>query len=167
MGRDRVFPRFLGDVNSKYHTPYNATIVFGLLNLVFLWGATLIGSLGNALDDIASTLGLMAAIFYLLTASAAVWYYRRVIRSSTANLILGGFLPGLGAAFMLFVIIYSLASDSLNGIEIGFGFGFGFAIVGLIISFIVARTGHAPYYTDPRSSLGDHIEEELAEPEAS
>ena len=165
MGRDRVFPRFLGSVNEKYHTPYNATIVFGLLNLVFLWGATLIGPLGNALDDIASTLGLMAAIFYLLTASAAVWYYRRVIRSSTANLILGGFLPLLGAAFMLFVIIYSLASDSLNGIEIGFGFGF--ALVGLIISFIVARTGHAPYYTDPRSSHGDHIEEELAEPEAS
>jgi hypothetical protein len=135
--------------------------VFGLLNLVFLWSATLIGPLGTALGDIASTLGLMAAIFYLLTASAAVWYYRRVIRSSTSNLILGGFLPLLGAAFMAFVIIYSLASDSLNGVEIGFGF----AVVGLIISFIVARTGHAPFYTDPTTSHGDHVEE-LVAPEA-
>ncbi len=163
MGRDKVFPRFLGQVNTRYHTPLNATILFGLLNLVFLWGATLIGSIGTALDDIASTLGLMAAIFYLLTASAAVWYYRRVIRSSTANLILGGFLPSLGAAFMLFVIIYSLASGDLDGVEIAFGFGF--ALVGLIISFIVARTGYAPFYTDPRSSHGPHIEEELAAPE--
>lgn len=31
--------------------------------------------------------------------------------------------------------------------------------------FIVARTGHAPFYTDPRSSHGPHIEEELAAPE--
>jgi amino acid transporter len=159
-----VFPGALGRVNARYHTPYTATIVFGLLNLVFLWGATLIGPLGTALDDIASTLGLMAAIFYLLTASAAVWYYRRRIRSSAANLFLGGFLPTLGAAFMLFVIIYSLASGDLDGIEIGFGFGF--AVVGLIISFIVARTKHPRFYTDPRSSHGDKIEEELAEPEA-
>jgi amino acid transporter len=89
-----VFPGFLGQVKEKYHTPYNATIVFGLLNLVFLWGAN------------------------LLTASAAVWYYRRVIRSSTSN------------------------------------------------SFIVARTGHAPFYTGPTTSHGDHIEEELAATEA-
>jgi amino acid transporter len=162
MGRDKVFPRFLGKVDSKHRTPLNATILFGLLNVVFLWAATLIGPLGTALDDIASTLGLMAAIFYLLTASAAVWYYRRVITSSASNLILGGFLPLLGAAFMAFVIIYSLATDSLNGIEIAFGFGF--ALVGLIISFIVARTGHAPFYTDPTTSHGDRIEEELAGP---
>jgi hypothetical protein len=51
--------------------------------VLFLWGSTLIGSIGQALDDIVSTLGLMAAI----------------------NLILGGILPGLGAAFMAFVII--------------------------------------------------------------
>jgi hypothetical protein len=76
------------------------------------------------------------------------------------------------------VIVLSLASSgptqsiavtlaallaTVGGVEIGFGFGF--ALVGLIISFIVARTGHAPFYTDPRSSHGDHIEEELAAPE--
>jgi hypothetical protein len=97
MGRDRVFPRWLSVVNEKHQTPWNATILFGLLNLVFLWGSTLIGSIGQALGDIASTLGLMAAIFYLLTAGTAVWYYRRVITASAANLILGGILPGLGA----------------------------------------------------------------------
>ncbi len=45
------------------------------------------------------------------------------------------------------------------------GFGFGFAVLGLIISFIVARTRHPRFYTDPRTSHGDHIEEELAAPE--
>jgi amino acid transporter len=162
MGRDRVFPRWLGVVNEKHQTPWNATILFGLLNVVFLWGSTLIGSIGEALGDIASTLGLMAAIFYLLTAGTAVWYYRRTITASAANLILGGILPGLGAAFMAFVIIYSLATDSLNGVEIAFGFGF--AVLGLILSFVSQRVGTSPFYSDPTVSHGDTIEEDLAGP---
>jgi amino acid transporter len=162
MGRDRVFPGWLGTVSEKHRTPWNATVLFGLLNVVFLWGSTLIGSIGQALDDIASTLGLMAAIFYMLTAGTAVWYYRRTIRQSPGNLILGGILPGLGAAFMAFVIIYSLATDSLNAVEIIFGFGF--AVLGLILSVISQRVGKSAFYTDPTTSHGDTIEAELADP---
>jgi amino acid transporter len=160
MGRDRVFPRWFGAVSEKHRTPWNATILLGLLNVVFLWASTLIGSIGQALDDIVSTLGLMAAIFYLLTAATAVWYYRRSIRSSTGNFVLGGILPGLGAAFMAFVIIYSLATDSLNGVEIAFGFGL--AVFGLVLSVIAQRVGKSSFYTEPTSSHGDTVEAELA-----
>jgi amino acid transporter len=162
MGRDRVLPRWLGRVNEKHRTPWNATIVFGLLNVVFLWASTLIGPIGQALGDIVSTLGLMAAIFYLLTAGTAVWYYRRTITSSPSNLVLGGVLPALGAAFMAFVIIYSLASGSLNGVEIAFGFGL--ALVGLVVSFVIERAAKPkpPFYSDPTASHGNRIEEDLA-----
>ena len=85
MGRDRVFPRWFGAVSEQYRTPWNATILLGLLNVVFLWGSTLIGSIGQALGDIVSTLGLMAAIFYMLTAGTAVWYYRRTLMQNTGN----------------------------------------------------------------------------------
>jgi hypothetical protein len=127
---------------------------------VFLWGTTLIGSIGKALADIVSTLGLIAAIFYLLTASAAVWFYRRTIMSSASNFFLGGFLPGLGAAFMLFVIIYTLQQGSLNGVQLGFGFGL--AAVGLVLSFVSQYVGKSPFYSDPTTSAGDLVEEELA-----
>jgi amino acid transporter len=163
MGRDRVFPRWFGVVSEKHRTPWNATILLGLLNVVFLWASTLIGPIGQALDDIVSTLGLMAAIFYLLTAATAVWYYRRVVLASTSSFLLGGVLPGLGAAFMAFVIIYSLATGSLNGVEIVFGFGL--ALIGLILSFVAQRTGKSSFYTDPTTSHGDLVEEELAGPE--
>ena len=160
MGRDRVFPRWFGAVSEKHRTPWNATILLGLLNVVFLWGSTLIGSIGRALNDIVSTLGLMAAIFYLLTAGTAVWYYRRSILANAGNLILGGILPGLGAAFMAFVIIYSLATGSLNGIEITFGFGL--ALFGLVLSVISKRVGKSAFYTEPMASQGDAAEAELA-----
>ena len=55
MGRDRTFPRWFANVNPRFRTPWNATILFGLLNIVFLWGTTLIGSIGKALSDIVSS----------------------------------------------------------------------------------------------------------------
>jgi len=160
MGRDHVFPGWFANVSTRFRTPWNATILLGLLNVVFLWGSTLIGPINKMLSDIVSTLGLMAAIFYLLTAGAAIWYYRRRIASSTADFFLGGVLPGIGVAFMGFVIVYSLVTHSLNGIQIVFGFGL--ALVGLVLSFISSRVGHARFYSDPTSSFGDDVERELA-----
>lgn len=165
MGRDRVFPRWFGVISERHRTPWNATILLGLLNVVFLWASTLIGPIGTALGDIVSTLGLMAAIFYLLTAGTAVWYYRRSITASASAFLLGGVLPGLGAAFMAFVIIYSLATGSLNGVEISFGFGL--ALVGLALSFVGKRAGQSTFYTNPAASHGDRVEADLAGPDAA
>ncbi|TGD84853.1 APC family permease [Mycolicibacterium sp. CH28] len=151
MGRDRVIPAWFGKTSERYQTPWNATILFGLLNLVFLWGSTLIDSIGAALADVVSTLGLMAAIFYLLTATTAIWCYRHQITASATDFVVGGLLPGLGAAFMAFVVIYSVASGSLNGVELSFGVGL--ALVGVVLSFISARVGHAEFYTDPRRAF--------------
>ena len=156
MGRDRVFPKFFDNVHPRYRTPWNATILLGLLNVVFLWGTTLFGSIGSALDNIVSTLGIMAAIFYLMTAVTAIWYYRKVITASTGNVILGGIMPGIGAAFMAFVIVYSLATGQLTTTNMIFGFGL--ALIGLVLSFISAGVGHATFYTDPSTSFGDKVD---------
>ena len=151
MGRDRVIPSWFGKVSPKYRTPWNGTILFGLLNIVFLWGSTLIGAIGDALSNIVSTLGLMAAMFYLLTAVTAIWCYpRRQITGSAGDFVLGGLLPGLGAAFMAFVIVYSIASGSLTGIELTFGVAL--ALAGLVLSVISSRVGRAPYYSSARES---------------
>jgi hypothetical protein len=174
MGRDRVIPSWFGAVSEKYRTPWNATILLGLLNIVFLWASTLIGSIGAALGDIVDTLGLMAAIFYMLTAGTAVWYYRRQITSSAGNFFLGGVLPGIGAAFMAFVVIYSVATGSLNGVEEVWGLGL--TLLGLVLSFISSgRTvlfarvpfistggGRPAFFSDPSASHGDTVEAELA-----
>jgi hypothetical protein len=149
-------------VNERYRTPWNATILLGLLNIVFLWASTLIGSIGKALGDIVAALGLMAAIFYLLTAATAIWYYRRVITENTGNFVLGGVLPGIGAAFMAFVIIYALATGVLNSVEIGTGFGF--ALLGIVLSVASQRVGKSDFYTDPTISYGDTAAEDLAAP---
>ena len=152
MGRDRVFPKFFDNVHPRWRTPWNATILLGLLNVVFLWGTTLFSSIGHALDNIVSTLGLMAAIFY-----------RKVITKGAGNFILGGVLPGFGAAFMAFVIVYMLVTGQFTTTNLVFGFGL--ALVGLILSFVSKGVGHAKFYSDPTTSFGDKVEAAFENPE--
>jgi len=79
-----------------------------------------------------------------------------------SDFFLGGFLPGLGAAFMLFVIVYTLEQDELNAVELGFGLGL--AAVGLVLSFVSQYVGKSRFFSDPTTSYGDRVEEELTEP---
>jgi amino acid transporter len=77
-------------------------------------------------------------------------------------------VAAVGSGFDLIVLVIAAI-----GIKLSANFNWGWAIfdygllVGLIISFIVARTGHAPFYTDPTTSHGDRIEQDLAGPQAS
>jgi hypothetical protein len=73
-------------------------------------------------------------------------------------------LPAIGAAFMAFVVICSVVTGSLNGVEEVWGLGL--ALLGLILSFISSRVGKAPFYSDPSVSDGDTVEAELAGAEA-
>jgi len=56
-------------------------------------------------------------------------------------------LPGLSAAFMAFVVIYSLATGSLNGVEEIWGLGL--TVLGLVLSFVssgrTALFGRVPF----------------------
>ena len=70
---------------------------------------------------------------------------------------MNGELDALRAAFMAFVIVYSLATGQLTTTNMIFGFGL--AIVGLILSCVSKGVGHATFYTDPSTSFGDKVDE--------
>lgn len=159
MGRDRVLPPVLGTVHPVRRTPLAATVVFGLLNVLFLWMSTVFATIGQAFSFILSTLGLMAAMFYLLTAVTAVWCYRDRIARGGADLVVGGVLPAFGAAFMAFVIIYSIATGVLSHAEEAWGLGL--ALAGIVLSAVAKSVWHSPFYTDARQSVAADVEREL------
>ena len=78
------------------------------------------------------------------------------------KLILGGVLPGIGAAFMAFVTIYSLATKQLTFTNLVFGFGL--ALVGLVLSFVAQAVNRPSFYSDPSTSYGDKVDAELDAP---
>jgi amino acid transporter len=163
MGRDAVFPRWFSGINPRTLTPWNATILLGVLNILFLWGNLEIGPIGSALANIVSTLGLYAAIFYALTGAAAIWYYRRVITANGRNLLFGA-LPAIGVLFLVFVIVYSLSTGVLNGVEIGFGVGL--AVLGIVLALLSRGVGNAPFFHQRSESYGAEVGAGTASPPA-
>jgi amino acid transporter len=72
-----VLPEFLGNVSPRFSTPIAASIVSGLFILVVTWIYLLANSVKAAFTDVINVTGVLYASFYVLTALAAIVYYRR------------------------------------------------------------------------------------------
>jgi amino acid transporter len=110
MASYRTLPTFLGTVSRRYATPVNASIVVGLLIIGLAWVYLLTTSVQNAFNDVVAVSGLLFAIFYILTAAAAMVYYRRRIFSDFWDAILVGILPLGAAGFLGWIVVKSLLS---------------------------------------------------------
>ena len=108
MASYRTLPTFLGTVSRRYATPVNASIVVGVLLIGLAWVYLLTTSVQNAFNDVVAVAGLLFAIFYILTALAAMVYYRRRIFGSVWDAVLVGVLPLAAAGFLGWVVVKSL-----------------------------------------------------------
>jgi amino acid transporter len=144
MGSDRVLPPFLARVHERFGTPFVGTIFFGLLNVVFIWIFLFAGSVASAFSSIVSALGILAGLFYALTAITAVWYYRRTVLSSFGDAVLGGVLPLFGAVFLLGVIFYSVASGATTATVLVAGLGS--AAIGIPLAIVSAVWGRSAFF---------------------
>ncbi|HEY6310610.1 MAG TPA: APC family permease, partial [Streptosporangiaceae bacterium] len=108
MASYRTLPTFLGTVSRRYATPVNASIVVGLLIIGLAWVYLLTTSVQNAFDDVVAVSGLLFAIFYILTAAAAMIYYRRRIFKGAWDALLVGILPLAAAGFLGWIVVKSL-----------------------------------------------------------
>jgi amino acid transporter len=108
MASYRTLPTFLGTVSRRYATPVNASIIVGLLIVGLAWVYLLTTSVQNAFNDVVAVSGLLFAIFYILTAGAAMIYYRRRIFTGAWDAVLVGILPLAAAAFLGWIVVKSL-----------------------------------------------------------
>jgi amino acid transporter len=97
MANYRVLPEFLGTVSRRYATPVASSVIVGLLIVILSAVYYLVTSVQSAFFDVIDVTGLLFSIFYILTALAAVAYYRRRIVSGVVDFVTVGLLP-LGAA---------------------------------------------------------------------
>ena len=81
MASHRVLPAFLGNVTRRFATPVAASVVVGLLLVAAHLDLPARHLGANAFNDVIDVTGLLYAIFYILTALAAIVYYRRRIFS--------------------------------------------------------------------------------------
>ncbi len=144
MARDRVMPALFRRLDPVTGSPRAATIVMSVLNLGLLALALATDSIGAALGNVVSSLGLISILFYGLTGAAAVWQQRALLTRSAADMLLGGLLPGGGALFMLWVAIESVLSGATSPAILAYGAGS--VGLGAIVALIVRRYSSSPFF---------------------
>jgi amino acid transporter len=105
MASYRVLPEFFANVPRRFSTPAIASIVFGLVVVALAWIYLLATSVQNAFNYIVNLTGLLFAIFYILTAFAAMAYYWRRIFSGAWDFLILGLLPLGSAGFLGWMVV--------------------------------------------------------------
>jgi amino acid transporter len=113
MAGYRALPGFLASVPRRFATPAAASIVFGLVVVALAWVYLLATSVENAFTYVVDLTGLLFAIFYVLTALAAIAYYRRRIFSRAGDALVLGLLPLGSSGFLVWMVERSLATAPL------------------------------------------------------
>ena len=147
MSRDRVMPAFFGRLREKNSTPWAATLTMSVVNLVLLALALGTATIGTALTNAASSLGLISIVFYGITAAAALRQQRDVGAASRADLILGRLFPLIGVLFSVWVLVGSLVSGAVTRAVVAYGLGS--IAAGGAVAFILRLKG-AAFFTARR-----------------
>ena len=143
MAEDRMMPAFFKIVNPRTGSPWAVTLFMGGVNLVFLFlTAFEAGGTREALSNIAGALGIIASLFYALTAVAAVWQSRRVLLKNVGNFVLGGLWPALGAISLVAVVVEAAWTRAVSPTVLWAGLGA--TALGLPIALAIHYIGKVP-----------------------
>jgi amino acid transporter len=143
MAEDRMMPAFFKIIHPRTGSPWAVTLFMGGVNLVFLFlTAFEKGGTREVLSNIAGALGIIASLFYALTAIAAVWQYRAVLLENTGNFVLGGLWPALGAISLLTVVVEAALTRAVSPTVLWAGLGA--TALGLPIALAIHYIGKVP-----------------------
>jgi amino acid transporter len=110
MASYRALPEFLSNVPRRFQTPAAASVVFGLVVVALAWVYLIVTSVQNAFTYVVDLTGLLFAIFYVLTALAAIVYYRRRVFSNVRDALILGVLPLASAGFLVWMVYKSMST---------------------------------------------------------
>jgi amino acid transporter len=125
-----------------------ATLIIGAILVVVTWVYLLSTSVANAFTQVIDVTGLLYAAFYVLTAFAAVTYFRRRIVSNAADLVLVGILPLAAAAFLVWLVVKSLLAAPASQLWSVVGV----VVVGIVLMFLARFVLHSPFFQVERES---------------
>jgi amino acid transporter len=151
MAIHRVLPPVLGNVNRRFATPAIASIAVGLILIVATWVYLLSSSIANVFTQVINVTGLLYAGFYILTAFAAIAYYRRRVFSNAWDALFVGILPLGAAGFLVWIIYRSLQSAPASEVWSVIGI----VAAGLILMLAARIVLRSPFFKIGRESAAE------------
>jgi len=137
MANHRVLPPFLGNVSTRFSTPAAASIVVGVTLIVVTWVYLLSGSIANVFTQLINVTGLLCAAYYILTALAAIVYYRRRIFGQVWDAMLAGVFPAGAIAFLGWIVVKSIIAAPMSQLWSLAGVGITGIVLMLVARFIL------------------------------
>jgi amino acid transporter len=153
MASHRVLPTIFGQINPRFNTPAIGSILIAAILIAATWAYLLSTSIANVFTDVVSVTGLLFACFYVLTALAAIVYYRRHIFSRVWDSLVAGILPLASAGFLVWVVVKSL-QNAPNAQRYAL---IGIVAVGLVMMFIARFVMQSQFFQLPRESAPRNI----------
>jgi amino acid transporter len=148
MASYRALPGFLSNVSRRYATPAYASIFVGVLIIVLSAVYYLATTVQNAFNDVIAVTGFLFSIFYILTALAAVVYYRRRIFLSVWDTLSLAILPLGAAGFLGWVLVKSLmGAQAAQNWSLA-----GIVAVGVVMLFVARFGFRSPFFHIARES---------------
>ena len=139
MANHRVLPPVLGNVSTRFSTPVVASVVVGVILIMITWVYLLSGSIANVFTQLISVTGLLCAAYYILTALAAMTYYRRRIFSNAWDALLVGILPLGAVVFLGWVVVKSVMAAPPSQLWSLAGVG-GAGVLLLFVARVILRS---------------------------
>jgi len=150
MASHRALPGFLANVNGRFATPAAASLSVGLALAALTWLYLLTASVQSVFDDLIAVTGVLYGGFYILTALAAITYYRRRVLASPRDALTLGVLPLGAAGFLAWIITRSLQAAPAPQL-----WSLAAIITAGLALMLAARHGlRSPFFGLPRES--DH-----------
>jgi amino acid transporter len=148
MASRRVLPEILSRISPRFSTPAVASIVISLIVIAIMWVYLLSSSVANVFTDLIDVTGLLYIAFYILTAVAAMVYYRSHVFSNAWDALIVGILPILACVFLGWILVKSLLAAPASQLwSIG-----GIIVVGLALMFSARFLMRSPFFQVQRES---------------
>jgi amino acid transporter len=145
MGRDRVIHEKFAEIHPRFQTPWLAGLVITVLALFLMILSSTSESIGAVMTSLISSIGVMVCFYYGMTGLACAYYYRRVLRESSANLFMKGIWP-VGSAIFLLILAF-LQIPSLGwGVSL---FTLGAIAIGCLPMFYYRLKYRSSFYSEP------------------
>jgi amino acid transporter len=148
MGTDRLLPSKFAKVHPRYRTPMFATVFWGFMMVAVADLYVVSSSLANAFNDVVNAEAIAFTIFYIFTALATTWYYRRLLRRSLVDLALVGIFPLCGATVLAWVLAKSIPALGPTARWTVAGVG----ILGVVLMGVSAWVLRSPFFRIGRST---------------
>ena len=148
MGSDHLLPSSFGRVNRRLRTPAWAAVFWGAVMVAVAVGYAASASLATAFGDVINLEAVPFTFFFIFTALATTWYYRRLLRRSPLDLVLVGVCPLAAAAVLSWVLEQSVTTLTPPTPWILLGL----AVTGLVLMVISRFVFRAPFFGIGQSS---------------